>query len=320
MMPRSSRSHSTHVPAESITASTPQVRRPARCHATMGKVPAVPRRAKAGRPSPTHRSSMPPVPKVAFASPGRVQPCPTSDACWSPAMPHTTGDPVNAVAAPTAPDESTMAGSTVGGMRRASRMAWSHPDPSAASSPVTPALVASVTCSAPPDSVHTTQESTVPTHRSRVRSGSAMSRSMDTLVADSLGATRRPCSRRTRQVPTVRRSCHPMPGPTGSPVLRSHTIVEARWLAMPTPSTGPPSPSAPAATSSTASAMARASNSTKPGAGDDGSTGTCRPCSTAPSGRTTAARTPEVPTSTTRMPLTASGPLRTVTAGRACRG
>ena len=46
--------------------------------------------------------------------------------------------------------------------------------------------------------------------------------------------------RSTRQIPTVRRSCQPMPGPTGSPVARSHTMVEARWLAMPTPSTGPP--------------------------------------------------------------------------------
>ena len=51
--------------------------------------------------------------------------------------------------------------------------------PSPASSPVMPALVASVTCSAPPESVHATQVSTVPKHRSRVRSGSAMSRSMD---------------------------------------------------------------------------------------------------------------------------------------------
>ena len=66
-------------------------------------------------------------------------------------------------------------------------------------------------------------------------SGSARSRSMPSLVADSLGATRMPCARRARQMPTVRRSCQPMPGPTGSPVARSHTTVEARWLAIPTP-------------------------------------------------------------------------------------
>ena len=40
---------------------------------------------------------------------------------------------------------------------------------------------------------------------------------MASLVADSLGATRMPWSRSTRHVPTVRRSCQPMPGPTGSP-------------------------------------------------------------------------------------------------------
>ena len=43
---------------------------------------------------------------------------------------------------------------------------------------------------------------------------------------------------------TVRRSCHPSPGPTGSPVARSQTTVEARWLAMPTASTVPASAAA----------------------------------------------------------------------------
>ena len=41
-----------------------------------------------------------------------------------------------------------------------------------------------------------------------------------------------------------------MPGPTGSPVARSHTIVDARWFVMPTASTGPPSSSAAVAHSS----------------------------------------------------------------------
>ena len=36
---------------------------------------------------------MPPVPNVILASPGRVQPWPTSDACWSPAMPAIGGAP-----------------------------------------------------------------------------------------------------------------------------------------------------------------------------------------------------------------------------------
>ena len=38
-----------------------------------------------------------------------------------------------------------------------------------------------------------------------------------TLVADALGARRMPSAWRTRQVPTVRRSCQPMPGATGRP-------------------------------------------------------------------------------------------------------
>ena len=74
-MPRSSRSHSTHVPAESITASVPQVALPPTRKATMGKVPAPPRSESAGPgPVPVHWSSIPPVPKVALAMPARVQP------------------------------------------------------------------------------------------------------------------------------------------------------------------------------------------------------------------------------------------------------
>ncbi len=111
-------------------ASTPQVIRPCRCQAAMGKVPAPPRRAKAGRRSPTQQSSMPPVPKVTLASPGRVQPWPISDACWSPAIPAMGGAPGRALAGPTTPLESTTAGRTLRGMRRASRMVSSHADPS----------------------------------------------------------------------------------------------------------------------------------------------------------------------------------------------
>ena len=44
------------------------------------------------------------------------------------------------------------------------------------------------------------------------------------------------------QSKTVRRSCQPMPGPIGSPVARSHTIVLARWLVMPTATGAGPRP------------------------------------------------------------------------------
>ena len=68
------------------------------------------------------------------------------------------------------------------------------------------------------------------------------------------GANRSPSPCQTRQSPTVRRSCQPRPGPTGSPVARSQATVEARWLVTPTAATGPPSASAARATSRAASA------------------------------------------------------------------
>ena len=98
----------------------------------------------------------------------------------------------------------------------------------------------------------------------------------------------------------VRRSCQPIPGPTGSPVVRSHTTVDARWLAMPTDTTGPPAAKAAPATSNAAAAIVDASNSTKPWLGVVGSTWRWWTWETVASAPTMAARTPLVPTSTTR--------------------
>ena len=183
---------------------------------------------------------MPPVPKVILARPGRTQPWPTSDACWSPAMPQIGGAPSSAVASGPWPDDSMTSGRLASGMRSASSSSVLHARPSEVRSPVSAALVGSVTWAAPPVRCQAIQLSTVPTQRSRVRSGSARSSRYCALVAETLGARWKPCSRSTRHSPIVRRSCQPMPGPTGSPVLRSHTMVDARWLAMPTASTGPP--------------------------------------------------------------------------------
>ena len=55
-------------------ASAPHVRVPAWLHATIGKVPWALRRADAGAVEPVHTSSMPPVPNVILARPGRTQP------------------------------------------------------------------------------------------------------------------------------------------------------------------------------------------------------------------------------------------------------
>ena len=208
---------------------------------------------------------MPPVPKVILARPGRTQPWPTSDACWSPAMPQIGGAPSSATAAGPWPDDSMTSGRLASGIRSASSSSVLHVRPSEVRSPVSAALVGSVTWADPPLRCQAIQLSTVPTQRSRVRSGSARSSRCCALVAETLGARWKPCSRSTRHWPIVRRSCQPMPGPTGSPVLRSQTMVEARWLAMPTASTGPPLARPARAASSAARAIAAASNSTKPG-------------------------------------------------------
>ena len=85
-------------------------------------------------------------------------------------------------------------------------------------------------------------------------------------------------------------------------LVRPIGIIHRRQkLLTPTAATAPPSASAARATSRAASAIALASNSTRPGAGDDGSTWRWWTDTTLASGRTTAARTPDVPTSTTRI-------------------
>ena len=152
MMPRSSRSHSTQrAGREHDGLDAPGRARPPRCQATMGNVPDAARvEGRPGRSRPVHRSSMPPVPKVALASPGRVQPWPTSDACWSPAIPQIGGAPGRARGLADHPRRvDDRAGSMASGMRSALRAAGRpSADRVGPISPVTPALVASVTCSA----------------------------------------------------------------------------------------------------------------------------------------------------------------------------
>ncbi len=117
--------------------------------------------------------------------------------------------------------------------------------------------------------VHATQLSTVPKQRSRPARSPLLARIQASFVTDWFGASAHPCSARAiRHSPMVRRSCQPRPGPIGSPVLRSHTIALARWLVMPTATTGSSTVASTAwAASSTLVAMSVASNSTRPGAG-----------------------------------------------------
>ena len=196
------------------------------------------RLASAGTADPVQMSSMPPVPNVILACPAVTQPCPASDACWSPASAAIGGAPGSAgrvaddarrvddrrqhrhrhaeqLAHPRAPPallDRVEAGDggvrVIGDVQRALRQHPRHP------------------------------VSTVPKQRSSgSRPSSALASSQPILVADWLGARRSPCSAlATMHSPTVRRSCQPSAGPIGRPVARSHTIVVARWLVMPTAS------------------------------------------------------------------------------------
>ena len=244
------------------------------------------------------------------------------------------GDPGRAVAFPSVPEESTIRGSMAVGIRNFASSGPSHPI-AASTRAVTAALVASVTCraslpaAAPPERVQATQLSTVPKQSSpcsaRDRSGSTSSRMAMTLVAEAFGASRIPSACSTRQVPTVRRSCQPMPGATGFPGGALPHNARRPLVGDPDPRHRarrrrarhgqPPGRHRP---------CAAASNSTRPGAGESGNKGTRCSCSTVASGRTMAARTPDVPTSTTRMlpppPLMSRAPVRRARRDRTFRG
>ena len=288
-------------------------------------VPAGPRAAGAGRPAPTHWSSMPPVPKVALACPGRVHPWPMREACWSPAMPAMGGRPGEdcgrAGRRRTSPRWSGII--ACGDAQRLEHLG-SHPEPSPRRRPVTAGVggIGDVearrrTASMPPR-CRPCRRQLAPLRPDPV--GVGPSSRAATLVAEALGASRIPWPWSSRQVPTVRRSCQPSPGPTGTPVARSHTMVDARWLAMPTAVDRPAGGQA---------GRGHLDHGFGHGHGVELHQARGRGCragparggcaSTVPSGRTTAPRTPEVPTSTTRM-LTARAPRRTGRAGPACPG
>ena len=223
-------------------------------------------------------------------------------------MPQIGGAPGRALASATVPEEVTMAGMVVSATPKRSRREASQAigavpasTPSVGSRPVMAALVRSVTWARPSVSCQMTQVSRVPKRRSRRRPWSKVSSSQASLVADSLGARRRPWPCSSRQVNTVRRSCQLNAGPTGSPVTASQTTVVPRWLVTPTPSTGPASAKQLRAASSRARAAKAASSSTFPGVGRPTGTRSTRRAVTVPSGRTTPALTALLPTSITRM-------------------
>ena len=281
-----------------MIASAPQTTSSPRDHATIGYVPWSPRRADDGPPGPRQTSSIPPVPNVILARPGVTQPCPTSDACWSPISAAIGGPPGIAVASPITPLVSTMLGSSARSRPRLVSTRSLHVRPSRSSSPVIAAFDGSVTWTAPSVSDHVSQVSTVPKHRSRSAAPGVLARSQASFVADWFGASARSCSARAaRHSPTVRRSCQPSAGPIGSPVARSQTMVLARWLVIPTAVIGSPSVVASATASRTTRASSAASNSTRPGNGVAGAKGRRAMVRMRRSPSTTAARTLVVPTS-----------------------
>src|SRR3546814_12660185 len=92
MIPRSSRSHSTLVPAARITASAPHTIPPPARQATIAKHPPSPCCAKPGRRSPSLMPSTPPLPQPLFPCPGCPHPFPLSPHS-SPSHPAHTGGP-----------------------------------------------------------------------------------------------------------------------------------------------------------------------------------------------------------------------------------
>ena len=121
-----------------------------------------------------------------------------------------------------------------------------------------------------------------------------------------------PAAGGSRQLMIVRRSCQPCAGPTGTPVARSHTTAEPRWLVIPTAATGAAvrvergprrvehdrRPSRPRRTRPS------------PARGSRGGRSRCCSWRTVASSRTIAARIDDVPMSQTRRSISRATPRR----------
>ena len=312
-MPRSSRSHSTLVPAASMIASTPHVELaaapPRHDREAAALAPALERGPVAAE---VHASSMPPVPKVILAVPGahaaladQRRPAGRRRARRS------AGRRAGRWPAPSKPLESTTVGSIARGMSSASRILSSQSLASAAPQPGDAGVggvgdVDGALGEGPGDPRVDRAEAQVPRSLGvgLVEEVGDLGRRRVGRDPDAVGLEDEAVADGAEVLPAdARADGPPVRGPT-----RSST--PAGWRCRP-PSTGPPSPSAARARSSAAAAITAASNSTRPGSGDDGSTGRWCTMATVASGRTTAARTPLVPTSTTRRLMAASpGPNR----------
>jgi hypothetical protein len=110
---------------------------------------------------------------VFFVMPGSKQACPNSAACWSPAMP-LTGTPaptaVPSAVTPKRPLDGRTSGRHDAGTSNRSSSSGAHERARMSNSMVRLAFDASVACSRPPVSCHSSQLSTVPKARSGDRS------------------------------------------------------------------------------------------------------------------------------------------------------
>ena len=312
MMPRSSRSHSTLVPAdEHDRLEAPrELAVPAPRDDREGARPG-PARSNAGRSVAEARSSMPPVPNVILARPGRTQPWPMQRRLL---VADDAGDRRRARQRRRLADdagrvddgrEHGSAGCAAARARRSSQPRAVCADEAGDAGVRRVGHVGGAVRRGSRRSRCRRCRSTG--RGSLVRSGSARSSRNASLVADWLGASRRPSAWSIEAHAAVRRSCQPTPGPTGSPVRavphdrRRPLVGDADRVDRPA---GRERGRAPPR--ARRSAIATGSNSTKPGAGEVGSTSRWWTWSTVASSRTIAARSPLVPTSTTRR-LTSPG-------------
>ena len=141
-----------------------------------------------------------------------------SEACWSPTRAVRGGLPGRAVASPSDPDESTTVGRAAGGEAEAvdgllAPTLAVHAVQAGQGDVAGVGDVQGAAAQLPGQpGVDRPEQGGFP----RLRVG-ACSSSQANLVADSAGENRRPSACSSRQVPAVRRSCHPRPGPSGTP-------------------------------------------------------------------------------------------------------
>ena len=141
-MPRSSRSHSTLVPADSMIASTPHVTSPSASPGHDRERAGTAARVEAGaRRCRCTTSSMPPVPKVILAGPGATHPGRSATPAGRRACPAIGGAPGERGGRGRArPTSRRSRAASTRGCAAASRTASSQPAPSGRGSPVTAAL------------------------------------------------------------------------------------------------------------------------------------------------------------------------------------